>query len=481
MRLAKKIFLSTSATAINILSGFIRNKIYAIYLSVSLFGILSITQQGVGIIFTLFAVGLPVSISTYASKISTFQYENQQIMLTKILVLIIYQTGFVICVLLFLVIFIPQEIAIALTGNTELVIPVFLVLFASPFMILQNSLSSIMEGMGLVKKITTFKIFPSIIVLPIIFVLVSRYHLTGAALSTLLVEMMFSIFAIATLSKYFTFSASSFKVFDTIKEIVKVALASMSVGIVWLATDFIIKRYLLGKVGLIENGIIQSTAKIIDLYPTVALSWLNIHLFPTLAAAPNNKKTSIAHIERTVLIAVTIIIPIVLILMLARIPVLELLYQKDFIIAEDYFAVMLVSGILKVTSWVLGVALLPLGLKKEWLYSAMSYIGVYVVLIIIGLRLEYGIYVIPFATIGGLFAQLLITTILYRIKHYHFTYNFFLQCLLSIALTILIYFTRSNIGFLIPVILLYCFIIFYYNISSDVFARVKDVIKKTTE
>lgn len=480
MRLFTKILYSTSGTTINVLSGFVRNKIYAVYLSVSLFGILSITQQGLGIIFTLFAFGLPVGISTYASRISTFQLNDQQIALTKILVLVLYQIGFVICVLLLLLLFIPQEVSNALTGNPELVIPVFLVLFASPFMILQNSLSSIMEGMGLVKKITTFKIYPSLIVLPIIFILVSRYQLMGAALSTMLVEMLFSIFAIAALNKYFKFSPDSFRVFHTIKEIVQVALASASVGFVWLSTDFIVKRYLLETIGLIENGIIQSTAKIIDLYPVIALSWLNIHLFPTLAASIENKKMSIAHIERTVLIAAAIIIPIVMVLVLARIPVLELIYQKDFIIAEDYFAAMLASGILKVASWVVGVAFLPLGLKREWFYSSMFYIVVYVAFIIIGLVFEFNIYVIPFATFGGLFAQLLIITFLYKKKQYRFTPNFFVQCSLYVMITIFIYLTKNHVVFILPAIILYCFMLFYYNILSEVIARVKDVFTKTT-
>lgn len=479
MRLSTKIMFSITGTIINVLSGFVRNKIYAVYLSVSLFGILSITQQGVSFLFTLFAFGLPVGISTYAAKISTFQPKDQQIALTKILTLLLYQAGIVVCVLFLLLVFFPHDLAYVITGNTELVIPVFIILFASPFMILQNSLSSIMEGMGLVKKITTFKIIPALIILPVIFILVSRYHFTGAAISILLAEVLFSFFAISTLSKYFTFSSSSFHVFDTIKEVVKVALASVSVGVIWMAADFAVKRYLLETVGLIENGIIQSTAKIIDLYPVVALSWLNIHLFPVLAADVENKKASIAHIERTVLIAVAIIIPVVLILVVARIPILELLYHKDFIIAEDYFAVMLSSGILKVTSWVVGVALLPLGLKKEWLYSAMFYIAIYVVLIVIGFMLEFGIYVIPFATIGGLFVQLIVIILLYQTKGYHFTKNFIFQCFLYVTLTIFIFFTKDHIAFLIPVIVLYGFMLFYYNIFADVLARVKDVIKKT--
>lgn len=478
MRLAKKIFLSSFATSINILSGFLRNKIIAVYLSVSLFGILAISQQSVGLVFTVFAFGLPAGIAVFGAKLSTLPNTERQKAISKLLMLLFTLSLVLLILLLFVYTFYSEALTYAITGNKEYIFPIFIVLAAAPFMIIQNSLTSLMEGMGLVKQLSYFKIIPSLIIIPALFFAVVKYQLLGAAFGTLLTEVIFTVFALGVFYKYIVISKESFYFGEVVNEVLKVAAASAVVGAIWMLTDFILKRYLLEAFGKVDNGIVQSVSKIIDLYPTLVLAWLNLHLFPVLASSANDKKMVVTHLERTVLIAAALIIPIVISLFIFRALVLNILYQKDFIIAEDYFGSMLVSGIPKVITWVVGVALLPLGLKKEWFLTSLIYIIGYVILSFVGLKFGLGIQIIPFATVLALLIQFIAILFLLQKNNYRFTSNFLHQGLLYASITFFIFVAKFQIFFLILAGLLYFYLIYRQNLISELYFRVKNVIKK---
>lgn len=480
MRLSKKIVYSVTATTVNILSGFLRNKIFAIYLSVSLFGILSLAQQGLSILFTLFAFGIPVGISAYAAKLSSISLPERKLAVSKIIGMVFTLSLVVLLLLVLAFLFIPDAISFTVSGNYDFVLPVFIILFACPFMIIQNSLVSTMEGLGLVKELTSFKIVPAVLILPLILFFAQRYHFTGAAVGVFIAEFSFAVFAFIALRKNFSVSKEMLSFFGVAKEVMSFAVASVLVGGVWMIADFVLKRYLLATFGQIDNGIVQSVAKIVDLYPMVVLSWLNLHLFPVLGASRDDKKAVVGHLERTVLISVSLIIPVIFFLFLFREQILSLLYQKDFTIAEDYFATMLVAGIPKVTSWVVGTALLPLGLRKEWLISSQLYIAAYVGLAVIGLHAGFGIYVIPFATILALTFQLFVTLYLLMKRGFQFTRNFVIQIILYGFITVFLFFGKLSFVFLFLAVLVFILIIIRYKLIQDFYLLIHNAIQKAT-
>jgi|GEM_PF-4568516 len=480
MRLSKKIVYSVAATTVNVLSGFLRNKIFAIYLSVSLFGILSLAQQGLSILFTLFAFGIPVGISSYLAKLSAVPQGVKKLAVSKIIGMVFTLSLVVLLLLVLAFVFIPDVVSFTISGSNDFILPVFIILLACPFMIIQNSLVSAMEGLGLVKELTSFKIVPAILFLPIILFFVQKYHFTGAAVGVFVTEFSFAVFAFVALRKNFSISKEMLSFFEVAKEVMSFAAASVLVGGVWMIADFVLKRYLLATFGQIENGIVQSVAKIVDLYPIVVLSWLNLHLFPVLGASRDDKKAVVGHLERTVLISVSLIIPVVFFLFLFREQILSLLYQKDFTIAQDYFATMLLAGILKVASWVVGTALLPLGLRKEWFISSQLYIIAYVCLAIIGLHAGFGIYVIPFATILGLSIQFFVTVYLFTKRGFKFSHNFVIQIILYGFITLFLFFGKLSFMFLFMAMIVFLLIIIRYKLIHDVYILIQNAIQKAT-
>lgn len=219
----------------------------------------------------------------------------------------------------------------------------------------------------------------------------------------------------------------SLRIHLVIPPVFKIAFLSIVVSIGGLGVDFMVKRYILGIFGEFENGIIQSVSKITDLYPTIALSWLTVHLFPEIVKNHLNKSLICRTVERTILIAVTLAVPIIIVLFALRGTVLEILYRHDFIVATDFFGAMLAVGVPKVVSGVVSLSLLPLGLKREWFYSSMLFIAGYAFGVWLGVKEGFGIFSIPVAYGISMIIQILYVLFVYRFNQIIFVKEFYKQ------------------------------------------------------
>jgi O-antigen/teichoic acid export membrane protein len=224
---------------------------------------------------------------------------------------------------------------------------------------------------------------------------------------------------------------------------------------------------------------VQSVAKVVDLYPTVVLSWLTMHLFPLMSASINDKKLIVAHLERTVNIAVALIVPIIDFIFILRIPILQILYKHDFVVAEHYFAAMLLLGIPKVLTWVIGVPLLPLGMKKIWFWTSLLFSAVYGMIVFIFDPFGVGIFIIPIASFTAFLIQYAALLLMYRSNGYRFTREFGIQNILYglMILSFLLAVVEWEWS-IAAVCLIYGYTLVKYNLWNDIKQRILQYAKK---
>ncbi|MFI5252432.1 MAG: oligosaccharide flippase family protein [Bacteroidota bacterium] len=469
--MTKKIVYNMIATMINVLSGFLRNKIFAAFLTLNLFGILSISQQMAGVLFPIFAFGLPLGITTLSSQLITASTDEKRETLSRVIMLSMMLAGIFLGILLLVILWNPDYVCRLVTNRTDFALPVSLLLLSAPFTVIQSCLYAIMEGAGMLKEILIFKILPAIIILPILYFLSASYHLTGAAMGLMGNEIFLTVIGLIILRKSYLLNMKALNVSPIFVKIFKVALLSFIVGVTWLIGDFLVKRYILGKLGEVDNAIVQSVAKVADLYPNIALAWLTMHIFPEIAKRRNDPQGTVSLIERTTLIAIAIIVPIIIVLFLGRSLVLEFIYKKEFTIATGYFGAMLVTGIPKVYSWVLGVALLPLGFRKDWFYSTMIFTSFYVFGSWIGFTNHLSIYLLPVVLSLGFILQSGITINIYHRRGISFSGSFihqsFLYALMIVLLVISVYWLPGIIG----VTIVYCYLNYRYGVFQDMLGK----------
>jgi PST family polysaccharide transporter len=437
MALARTIVYSVGATIVSVISSLVRNKIFAAYLSLNVFGVLALAQQSVSLIVTLFSFGFPLGVTTFVAALSGRTGEERTTAAARIVVLAMYSALVLAVVVAVAYLVDAPGLARIIVAQEAYVVPLTVLLFSAPLMLVQMTLVAIMEGQGMVRQIAVFKALPAVVLLPVIVALTSRYHLVGAAVGVLLSEATLVVLGIFLLRKALTWNRNAWDVRPIVSGVYKVAVLSFLIGALWFLADFVAKRYILMALGEAENGIVQSVGKITDLYPTIALAWLSLHLFPTISANAGDNKIVAATLQRTALVAVMLIVPITLVLFLLREEVLLLVYKREFTVGIQYFGAMLSVGVLKVFVWVIGIPLLPLGMKKKWFYSGIIMIGIYVAGVWLGMAAGVGIYALPAATLLGVVCQTTYVLFVYHRANIFFERVFWVQLTIYAAMTVI--------------------------------------------
>lgn len=404
MRLLTKITHTTIATGIGVLGGFIRNKILATLLSVGLFGIVSTGQQSAILMMTVWAVGLQLGITTYSARLVGQAREERRLNTTRLVLLSCVQAAALLAALLAIALGDAVGLSTLVVGRAEYRAEVVILLAMAPLMLVETSLFAVLEGSGHLPGVVMFRVVPAVVTPPFLWFLARAYGLAGAATGLLLNEIFLLLAGLWMLKQHLLWSAQVLHLRPLLKPVYSVGLLSVVVGTGWLAADVLSKRYVLHLFGEEANGIVQSVSKITDMYPTLVLSWLTMHLFPFVARTRDDRTALAAGIERVVLAAMSVIIPVILLLFMFREPVLRILYKGEFVVAGPFLAATLATGIPRVFAWALGTALLPLDMRREWLYASGIVIVVYALIVGTGLTSPLGIYAIPAALgLGFLF------------------------------------------------------------------------------
>lgn len=395
MALPRKVLLSGAATGVNVVGGLARNKILAAFLTVGLFGIVSIGQQALSLAATLFAVGFPMGIVTCAAGLTTRSLDEQRREVSRIvwavLALSLVLTLFTGAVLLGA----RRSVAVALTGEPGYADAVALILLAMPLLVAELCLYSIMEGLGRLRDIVVFKTVPVVAGLPVLYLLVRAYGLAGAAAGILIQEVLLVATALWTLRSLIRVDREATRAGSVVKPILRVAGLAFVAGASWLAADFLVKRGILLLLGQEANGFVQGVTKVTDIYPSLALAWLTVHLFPSLAAAGEDRARAAAVVQRTLFIAVSLIVPVILVLFAGSELILRAIYRAEFAAAGPLFRAMLATGILKVLAWTLTWSLLALGLRREWFVSSMIAVLLYGLGMLAGLSFHKSVFLLP--------------------------------------------------------------------------------------
>ncbi len=468
MKMIKKIAYNGAATTVSVASGLLRNKIFAAFLSLNLFGVLSLGQQSVSLVVTVFAFGLPLGITTLVSQLLSRSAEEQSAMVSRLAVLAAGLSGLLTALIIAMLALQPAILSVAITGSDAFSVPIAILLFSAPLMLLETCLFAMMEGMGKVREIVLFKTIPSLVALPILYLVTAQFHLAGAAAGLVISEGLLVVVGLVLLRKHFVFSMTVLHVRTAIESVYKVAFLSFGVGAIWFISDFLVKRYILIALGEVENGIVQSVAKIADLYPTIALAWLSMHLFPVISQRIDDKQAVANALQRTVLVAVVIVVPIIIILFTFRAEVLQIVYKKEFQVAVHYFGAMLTIGIVKVFSWVIGLALLPMGMKKQWFYSAVLMTVLYSAGVWFGMHIGLSIYSIPVSLGVSLSAQAGYVLVVYRKQGFTFDKSFTPQTICFAGASFLLVLSVVEPIVLLAVVALFTWIVYHYDLLREI-------------
>jgi PST family polysaccharide transporter len=146
--------------------------------------------------------------------------------------------------------------------------------------------------------------------------------------------------------------------YSVLKRLFQYGLTSLLVGSAYYVSHLILKVIIVDSLGLEVNGIYQPIWALTMTYLTLVLSSMSTYSYPRLCEL-NTARDISEELNGIVRIALLLIVPVMFFLLLARVPIIRLLYSSRFLLATRFMPVQILGDFFKVLFWSVGMYLLP--------------------------------------------------------------------------------------------------------------------------
>lgn len=369
MTLIKTSILTAIATIIKVISGFVINKIIAIYIGPSGLAVVGQLQNFISIITTFSNGAVTNGIVKYTAEYQTIE-QKQKIFSSSIII------SFICSLIISIFLFGFNEYLSELILKDVQYSSVFVVFGMSIFLFALNTvLMSILNGQKEIKKFIVINISSSIFSLFFTSLLIMQLNLIGALYALVLNQ---SVIFFVTL--FFVLKSSWFKLEYFIKGLDKDSLSKLSkyslMAIVSALTvpvsHLIIREYIGENLGWDEAGYWQGIWYISTIYLMVITTSLSVYYLPKLSEIQDNNE-----LKKEIFTGYKIIMPIVIIMSLSifllKEYVILIAFSEKFMPMMELFTWQLIGDVIKIASWLLGYITLAKAMTK--IYISLEIIG----------------------------------------------------------------------------------------------------------
>lgn len=472
-------------TGVNFISGFLKYKIYSIYLGVIGLGIISQISSSVNFLTYLLPLGFPMGLTKIVAQNINLDKEAVARLIKSILTVLIFPV-----LLSSIIIFIySSEISYLIFDDNSYKNYVQILSIFVPFIVLYTLIESLIKGLSDIPLYVKSMIISSLVSIIILVPLVLIFGTTGAVYGIFLNYIVFVIYNLYKLkgSSIFQIPFKDIK-FDKqiLKEILNIGIAFLIVGALYQGTILYLKRMTIQSYGIEGNGLFQSIFNISIFYFGFIFTSLSSYTFPKISRMKNDSDLT-SEMNNTIRFIVLVMVPLILSLVIFRKYILLLLYTSDFLSAESFFKYQYLGDFFKAVSWVLGIWLIPR--SKLFFFVLFDLILNFNLIFIYKLFINYtdfGITGVAVAYLISYFIHFVVNLILARkIISFRFTgQNFKLLWISIFTLVILTFisFSSAVAGYIliIPTALFWFLLNVKRNEIGESFIMLKNYIKTKT-
>ena len=393
MTLIKTSLLSSIATIIKILTGFITVKIISVYLGPSGLALVAQVNNFIGLLTSLSSGGIGNGIVKYTAefkenKVEIFKTWSTALKLSVVLSLIIG---------IFVSIF-SKKISFYLLGNEEFYFVFLIFSLLVIFFTMNTVFTSIFNGLGEIKKLTFLNVVSSLIGLFIALLLILNFGLKGALISGIVSQFIIFFVIVIFLKKSSLFSLRIFKEkFDikTLYNLLNFSGMTLTAVIMNMGALIFLRNYIGNNFGWDSAGYWQGIWRISETYLMLITMTLSIYYLPKLSEIQNKKE-----LIKEILYGYKIIIPVVILMAgfiyIFRDFLIRLIFSDDFQPMSDLFLFQLIGDVVKIASWLLGYIMIAKAMTGKYILLEIISVLNFVVLSIIFLNI-YGLVGITLA------------------------------------------------------------------------------------
>lgn len=355
--LESTIIMGTSSMLVLVLD-MVRVKILAILLGPSGVGVLSVLNHFHVLAFTIMGLGLGTGIVKY---VSSFKSENDEATVQKVL-----SNSFQIVLLLSLaalvvVISISSQLSTWIFSDPKYSLFIIIYAISLPLAVYPSTTSSFLQGLKRIKPLAKINFLRSLISLLFIIPLVYFFRLKGAVISVLVITtvhlLLNKFYLRKEKTRYRVIQWKSFNT-DVLKKLFQYGMTSLLVGSAYYLSHLLLKIIIVDSLGLEMNGIYQPIWALTMIYLTLVLTSMSAYSYPRLCELTSIRDIT-EELNGILRVAVLLITPVMFFLLVARRPIIQILYSSSFLEATKYMPIQIFGDFFKVLFWSIGMFLLP--------------------------------------------------------------------------------------------------------------------------
>ena len=368
-------FYSGIGTAIGFISGFVVNKVIAIYVGPSGVAIISQFQNFIGISTAIATGGIQQGVTKYAAEVRQDEVNKAVILSTSLRI-----TVFFALLVGILTSFNSRYLSIHLF-DSDLYQYVFVVFGATVVLFgLNQLLMSILNGTGEIKKLVQVKISSNVFGLIVTSSSVYIYGLSGALVAIALSQSVIFFVSLVFVVKSDWFKLELFKdkidrVYST--KLFKYSLMAMSSMILPPLVQIEIRNHIIDTLTIEEAGYWDGLGKISAAYLGIITTTLSIYYLPKLSVLKerldirNELLNGYKTITPVLLLAISLIY-------IYRDFIILVLYSSEFNGMSYLFAPQLLGDLFKIMSWLLAYMMLAkaqttMFITTQIVFSTLTY------------------------------------------------------------------------------------------------------------
>ena len=351
MTLVKTSLLSAIATVIRIISGFVINKVVAVYIGPSGLALIGQFQNFIGLILNISGNALSTAITKYTAE--HHDDDNKKYRLWSASFKIILPISVVVSIFIFIF---SSQLSDYLfqTENFAYILKVFAI--SIPVFLINTLLMAILNGHRDIKKYIILNIISSVVSLVFVTLLVVYFALDGALLAHVLGQSIVLIVTLIYTRKESWLKIENFIVdfkSDEVKKLFGFAVITFTSVSASSIMMLITRDYLTENFSAQSAGYWQGIWSLSQVSLSLITMSLSTYLLPTFSGLKDSKLIS-NELKKAYLLMMPIAMGISLFAYLLREPIILILFTEQFMPMQELFAWQFVGNVIKVAAWLLG-------------------------------------------------------------------------------------------------------------------------------
>lgn len=377
MTLIKTSILSAIATAVRIISGFVVNKLVAIYVGPSGLALIGQFQNFIGLVLNISGNALSTAITKYTAEYHDDENKKHQLWSATV------KTALPLSIVISIIIFIfSNKFSFYIFHSAEYAYILQIFALTIPVYLMNTFFMSILNGNRNIKKYIILNIISSIVSLIIVSLLTIYYAFDGALLAYVLGQSIVFVVTLLYIKKeswlkikYFSMPLEPRKI-KKLFGFAVITFTSVSSSTIMM---LVVRDYLTQTFSVESAGYWQGIWSLSQISLSLITTSLATYLLPTLSGLKDQNLISI-ELKKAYQLMIPVVMAISLFAYLLREPIILILFTDKFMPMEELFAWQFIGNVVKVAAWLLGYLVVAKAMIKVVITTEIFFAISFVVL-----------------------------------------------------------------------------------------------------